>query len=83
MTTSQELADRVSGSLVDAKNLSDKLGTALTIVALVAAFLIASLLTLSSVTKRTRELGTLKALGWPQRNRLPSNEPAAPYPAAP
>jgi putative ABC transport system permease protein len=67
VTTSQELADRVSGSLVDAKNLSDKLGTALTIVALVAAFMIASLLTLSSVTKRTRELGTLKALGWPQR----------------
>jgi ABC-type antimicrobial peptide transport system permease subunit len=29
--------------------------------------LIASLLTLSSVTKRIRELGTLKALGWPQR----------------
>jgi putative ABC transport system permease protein len=36
-------------------------------VALIAAFLIASLLTLSSVTKRTRELGTLKAIGWPQR----------------
>lgn len=34
---------------------------------LLAAFLIAGLLTLSSVTKRTRELGTLKALGWPQR----------------
>ena len=32
-----------------------------------AAFLIAALLTLSSVTKRIRELGTLKALGWPQR----------------
>ena len=29
--------------------------------------LIASLLTLSSVAKRTRELGTLKALGWRQR----------------
>jgi putative ABC transport system permease protein len=32
-----------------------------------AAFLIATLLTLSSVQKRTRELGTLKALGWRQR----------------
>ena len=31
------------------------------------AFLIASLLTLSSVTKRVREFGTLKALGWSQR----------------
>ena len=67
VTTAADLADRVGGSLVDAKNLSGKLGTALTIVALVAAFLIASLLTLSSVTKRIRELGTLKALGWPQR----------------
>ena len=35
--------------------------------ALAAAFLIASLLTLSSVAKRTRELGTLKAVGWSQR----------------
>ncbi len=67
VTTSQDLADRVGGSLVDAKNLASKLGTALTIVGLVAAFLIAILLTLSSVTKRIRELGTLKALGWPQR----------------
>ena len=67
VTTSQDLADRVGGSLVDAKNLASKLGTALTVVGLVAAFLIAILLTLSSVTKRIRELGTLKALGWPQR----------------
>jgi ABC-type antimicrobial peptide transport system permease subunit len=67
VTTASDLADRVGGSLADAKNLSSKLGTALTIVALVAAFLIASLLTLASVTKRIRELGTLKALGWPGR----------------
>jgi putative ABC transport system permease protein len=67
VTTASDLADRVGGSLKDAKNLSGKLGAALTIVALVAAFLIASLLTLSSVTKRIRELGTLKALGWPGR----------------
>lgn len=67
VTDAQDLADRVGGSLQDAKDLAGKLGTALTIVALLAAFLIASLLTLSSVTKRTRELGTLKAIGWPQR----------------
>lgn len=64
VTTAKDLTARVSGSLVDARNLSDKLGTALAIVALAAAFLIASLLTLASVNKRTRELGTLKALGW-------------------
>ena len=67
VTTAADLAERIGGSLVDAKNLSAKLGTALTVVALVAAFLIAALLTLSSVAKRVRELGTLKALGWPQR----------------
>jgi ABC-type antimicrobial peptide transport system permease subunit len=67
VTTAADLADRVSGTLVDAKNLAGKLGTALMVVGLLAAFLIASLLTLSSVTKRVRELGTLKALGWSQR----------------
>jgi ABC-type antimicrobial peptide transport system permease subunit len=66
VTTAEDLADRISGTLVDAKNLAGKLGTALTVVGLLAAFLIASLLTLSSVTKRVRELGTLKALGWSQ-----------------
>src|SRR5918996_1136609 len=67
VVTAADLADRVGGSLADAENLSSKLGTALAMVALVAAFLIASLLTLSSVQKRTRELGTLKALGWRRR----------------
>ena len=66
VTTAADLAERVSGTLVDAKNLPSKLGTALAIVALLAAFLIASLLTLSSVAKRIREFGTLKALGWSQ-----------------
>jgi putative ABC transport system permease protein len=68
VTTASELADRVSGSLIDAQNLSAKLGAALAVVTLLTAFGIASLLTLSSVNKRTRELGTLKALGW--RSRL-------------
>lgn len=67
VTTAKDLASRVSGSLVDAKNLTKKLGTALELVGLLAAVLIASLLTLSSVAKRIRELGTLKAVGWSQR----------------
>jgi putative ABC transport system permease protein len=67
VVTASDLADRVGGSLDDAESLSSKLGTALAIVALLAAFLIATLLTLSSVQKRIRELGTLKALGWRQR----------------
>jgi putative ABC transport system permease protein len=67
VVTAADLADRVGGSLADADELSSTLGTALAIVALLAAFLIATLLTLSSVQKRIRELGTLKALGWRQR----------------
>ncbi len=66
VTTTEDLAERVGGSLVDAKNLANKLGTALAVVALAASILIAMLLTLSSVAKRTKELGTLKAIGWPQ-----------------
>ena len=67
VTTAKDLAKRVSGSLVDAKNLTKKLGAALELVGLLAAVLIATLLTLSSVAKRTRELGTLKAVGWSQK----------------
>jgi ABC-type antimicrobial peptide transport system permease subunit len=67
VVTAADLASRVGGSLNDADDLSSKLGAALGIVALLAAFLIATLLTLSSVQKRVRELGTLKALGWRQR----------------
>ncbi len=66
VTTASDLAERVGGSLVDAKDLSGKLGTALIAIGLLASVAIASLLTLSSVTKRVRELGTLKALGWKQ-----------------
>lgn len=66
VASSQQVADRISGSLVDAANLSRDLGLALSIVAAAAAFILAALLALSSVGKRVRELGTLKALGWTQ-----------------
>lgn len=64
VTTSQTLADRVGGSVVDARKLADKLGFALVIAALISSVLVACLLTLAAVSKRTRELGTLKAIGW-------------------
>ena len=67
VVTAADLAARVGGSLDDADKLFSKLGTALAAVALLAAFLIAVLLSLSSVQKRIRELGTLNALGWRQR----------------
>ncbi len=62
-----DLAKQVAGSLVDSGNLIKRLGLVLAVVGLLAAFLIAILLTLSSVSKRTRELGTLKAIGWKPR----------------
>jgi ABC-type antimicrobial peptide transport system permease subunit len=66
VASAKQVAGTISGSLVDAANLSHSLGFALSIVAAVAAFLLAALLSLSSVGKRVRELGTLKALGWTQ-----------------
>jgi ABC-type antimicrobial peptide transport system permease subunit len=67
VASSKDVADKITGSLVDASNLSHDLGFVLSIIAAVAAFVLAALLTLSSVGKRVRELGTLKALGWTQR----------------
>jgi ABC-type antimicrobial peptide transport system permease subunit len=67
VASSKQVAARISGSLVDASNLSRDLGLVLSIVAAAAAFLLAALLAVSSVGKRVRELGTLKALGWTQR----------------
>ena len=67
VTTAKTLAAQITGSLASAKNLTGKLGFALELIGLLAAMAIAALLTLASVTKRVRELGTLKAVGWPQR----------------
>jgi putative ABC transport system permease protein len=67
VASAKNVADQISGSLVDASNLSHRLGIALATLAALAAFLMAALLTLSSIGKRVREIGTLKALGWTQR----------------
>lgn len=64
VSTESDLASSVSGSLSTASSLVSNLGTWLSIVVLAAAFLIAILFTISGVTRRTREFGTLKAIGW-------------------
>ena len=64
VTTSEDLASQVSGSLSSASSLADRLGKWLAVAALAASFLVASLLTVSAVSRRVREFGTLKALGW-------------------
>ncbi|WP_405831974.1 ABC transporter permease [Streptomyces sp. NBC_01176] len=67
VTTSADLASTVSGSLSTASNLATSVGKWLSVAVLVAAFLVAALLTSSAVSRRVREFGTLKALGWPSR----------------
>ncbi|GAA1449327.1 ABC transporter permease [Leifsonia poae] len=64
VSTQADLASSVSGSLGTAGELIANLGTWLSIIVLAAAFLIAILFTISGVTRRTREFGTLKAIGW-------------------
>jgi ABC-type lipoprotein release transport system permease subunit len=67
VTNSSDLASEVTGSLASASSLANNLGKWLAIAVLVAAFLLASLLTMSAVSRRVREFGTLKALGWRSR----------------
>jgi ABC-type antimicrobial peptide transport system permease subunit len=67
VTTSADLASEVSGSLSSASSLANNLGRWLSIAVLIAAFLLASLFTMSAVARRVREFGTLKALGWRSR----------------
>ena len=67
VTTASDLASQVTGSLSSASTLAKNLGTWLSVAALIAAFAVASLLTLGAVGRRVREFGTLKALGWRSR----------------
>ena len=67
VTTSSDLASQVSGSLASTATLAANLGIWLEAAVLVSAFLVASLLTMAAVSRRVREFGTLKALGWRSR----------------
>jgi ABC-type antimicrobial peptide transport system permease subunit len=67
VTNSSDLANEVTGSLASTSSLANNLGKWLAIAVLVAAFLLASLLTMAAVSRRVREFGTLKALGWRSR----------------
>jgi len=64
VTTASSLASQITGSASDAAKLANDLGKWLSILVLVAAFVVASLLTLAAVGRRVREFGTLKAIGW-------------------
>lgn len=67
VSTQSDLAEGVTGSLSTASDLIGTLGTWLSAIVLAAAFGLAILFTVSGVNRRTRELGTLKAIGWSKR----------------
>jgi ABC-type antimicrobial peptide transport system permease subunit len=67
VASAKEEAAQISGSLVTASDLAKSLGLALSIIVIAMAIMLAALLTLSSVAKRVREIGTLRALGWSRR----------------
>jgi ABC-type lipoprotein release transport system permease subunit len=67
VTTSSNLASEVTGSLSSASTLANSLGKWLAVAVLAAAFGLASILTVSAVSRRVREFGTLKAMGWNSR----------------
>jgi putative ABC transport system permease protein len=67
VTAPGNLAKEVTGSLADADKLTNDLGKWVSVLALIAAFALASLLTMAAVARRSREFGTLKALGWRSR----------------
>ncbi|WP_439592186.1 ABC transporter permease [Microbacterium sp.] len=64
VSSQSDLASTVSGSLSSASSLITSLGTWLSIIVLAVAVLLAVLFTISGVSRRTREFGTLKAIGW-------------------
>jgi putative ABC transport system permease protein len=67
VTTASSLASQVTGSLSSTARLANDLGRWLSVLVLIAAFAVASLMTMAAVTRRVREFGTLKALGWRTR----------------
>jgi putative ABC transport system permease protein len=67
VSSSSGLAGQVTGALASTASLAGDLGRWLAVIVLIAAFAVASLLTLAAVARRVREFGTLKALGWRSR----------------
>jgi putative ABC transport system permease protein len=70
VTTASSLANEITGSVSSTAKLANDLGRWLSVLVLIAAFAVASLLTMAAVTRRVREFGTLKALGWRSRRLI-------------
>jgi len=67
VSTSADLANEVTGALSSASTLAQSLGRWLSIAALAVATAVAGLLMTAAVSRRVREFGTLKAIGWRTR----------------
>lgn len=67
VSTQSELANSVSGTVSSASSLLSSFGTWLSVAVLLVAFLMAVLFTVAGVNRRTRDFGTLKAIGWSDR----------------
>ena len=64
VVNANDTAKQVSGSLVSAANLTNRFIGLTSIIVIIASCIIVSLLTVAAINKRTREIGTLKAIGW-------------------
>jgi putative ABC transport system permease protein len=64
ITTPSSLASEITGSLTSTAKLANDLGKWLSVLVLIAAFVVAVLLTMAAVSRRVSEFGTLKSLGW-------------------
>jgi putative ABC transport system permease protein len=67
VNSASDMATEVTGSVKSAAKLAHDLGRWLAVLVLIAAFAVASLLTMAAVARRAAEFGTLKALGWRTR----------------
>ena len=67
VTTAAALASEVTGSVASTAKLASDLGRWLAVLVLIAAFAVASLLTMAAVARRAGEFGMLKAIGWRTR----------------
>jgi putative ABC transport system permease protein len=67
VSTAAGQAAVISGSLGSTAKLASELGSWLSATSVLAAAALAALLTLAAVSRRAREFGTLKALGWRTR----------------
>jgi putative ABC transport system permease protein len=64
ITTPDSLASEITGSLSSTAKLANDLSKWLSVLVLIAAFAVAVILTIAAVSRRVREFGTLKAIGW-------------------